>query len=382
MSRKLGRWLGGAVLLAGLLPGLAAAEEPLRVCLLTHDAPRAAQESGKGFDIDVMKAVAERLGRPFEPVWIPNPPLMTEVEETDLPLKPLARGECDAVPSVPGEGALGELDRALALSAPYYGAAFELVGAKDVAPDLAALKGKTLVVQSVSVAHRVADGLKTRVIARPTAAGQLAALDSGAADAALVWGPELGPLAHKPVAGWVAPPVLRWNEHVAVRAGDGALKEDIDRALGALREDGTIRSLLTAHGLPPHPPFDEVFSPALLAALDKAEAAPQTETVAGMASPVAQYRQDPEALKRGEGIFAGICGGYCHRLTAAAATDALFLFDCEWKHGGSDEEIFRTISQGVPDTRMVAFGEALPAEDIWKVIAYLRERANCSKEPD
>ena len=42
-----------------------------------------------------------------------------------------------------------------------------------------------------------------------------------------------------------------------------------------------------------------------------------------------------------------------------STSDALFLFDCEWKHGAGDEEIFNTISNGVPNSRMIAFEDAL-----------------------
>ncbi len=84
-----------------------------------------------------------------------------------------------------------------------------------------------------------------------------------------------------------------------------------------------------------------------------------------------RFRADPEAVKRGKGLFIGTCGGYCHGLRPDAR-DALFLFDCSWKHGGSDEQIFHSITNGVPQTRMPAFRGALPDDDVWRLIAYLR----------
>lgn len=85
------------------------------------------------------------------------------------------------------------------------------------------------------------------------------------------------------------------------------------------------------------------------------------------------FMADPDAVGRGEALFVGTCSGYCHT-TAPDDTDALFLFDCEWKHGGSDDEIFATVTNGVPSTRMVGFGDNFPegADDLWKIIAYLR----------
>jgi cytochrome c oxidase cbb3-type subunit 3 len=84
------------------------------------------------------------------------------------------------------------------------------------------------------------------------------------------------------------------------------------------------------------------------------------------------YLKDPAALKRGKGLFVGSCGAYCHSVSKDAR-DAPYLFDCVWLHGGSDEAIFRTISNGVPNTRMVGFAGKMPEgdDDIWKIVAYL-----------
>lgn len=88
---------------------------------------------------------------------------------------------------------------------------------------------------------------------------------------------------------------------------------------------------------------------------------------------VQAFMQDPTALARGEALFIGSCAGYCHSLTPEE-TDASYLFDCEWDHGSSDDEIFAVMSNGIPDTRMVGFGDNFPRgdEDKWRIIAYLR----------
>ena len=90
-------------------------------------------------------------------------------------------------------------------------------------------------------------------------------------------------------------------------------------------------------------------------------------------SPVASA--DPE---RGELLFRSICGGYCHGIVEGKR-DAPFLFDCDWVHGGSDQEIFDVISAGVPQTRMIGFGGKLPEgdADIWSLIAYIRSTSQC-----
>ncbi|MDP6414777.1 MAG: c-type cytochrome [Gammaproteobacteria bacterium] len=95
---------------------------------------------------------------------------------------------------------------------------------------------------------------------------------------------------------------------------------------------------------------------------------------------VEAFMQDAEAVNRGQALFIGTCAGYCHK-TTPEETDAVFLFDCQWIHGGSDQEIFDTVTNGVPNTRMVGFGSNFPEgeDDLWKIIAYLRiNQQDCS----
>ena len=50
------------------------------------------------------------------------------------------------------------------------------------------------------------------------------------------------------------------------------------------------------------------------------------------------FLSDPVAVQRGRSIFVGTCAGYCHKLSPEPS-DAVYLFDCEWKHGGSDQQL-------------------------------------------
>lgn len=240
----------------------------LRICFNDHDAPRADKASGKGYDLEIMRLVAQRLGRTLEPVWIQSDDDVTDIDATDLPLKRLARGECDAVASVPGEGAIKAMRGALALTRPYYGAGFELVGPETLSNDLAALKGRRLSVQSDSVANLMAVYLGAEWTAQTQAEDQLKALDTGKAEAALVWGPELGPLGRKPKAGFTPPVLLRWNEHVATRMRDEALRAGIDGALGELTAGGQVKAALAYYGVPARAPFETVFSRREMAAIE------------------------------------------------------------------------------------------------------------------
>ena len=97
-------------------------------------------------------------------------------------------------------------------------------------------------------------------------------------------------------------------------------------------------------------------------------------------SPAAAHAKDPAALKRGRAIFLGACAGYCHGVRRGGAGDAPNLFDCDWRHGGADHEIFASIYTGVPGTRMIGFGGKLEDDDLWKVVAYLRAASRCESD--
>lgn len=103
------------------------------------------------------------------------------------------------------------------------------------------------------------------------------------------------------------------------------------------------------------------------------------------AHPVAAPPATPADIARGRALFAGTCGAYCHKTPSAAAAaaagkaDAPYLFDCDWLFGGSDQEIFHTITHGVAGTRMVAFGGAIPDQDVWRIVAYLKSATQCKK---
>jgi mono/diheme cytochrome c family protein len=100
----------------------------------------------------------------------------------------------------------------------------------------------------------------------------------------------------------------------------------------------------------------------------------------GSDSPARAYARDPAAVERGRLIFVGTCGAYCHSL-GPERREAPDLFDCEWKHGAADSDLFRSISAGVAGTRMPGFAGAMPEgdADLWKVIAFLRSASRCSR---
>jgi mono/diheme cytochrome c family protein len=77
--------------------------------------------------------------------------------------------------------------------------------------------------------------------------------------------------------------------------------------------------------------------------------------------------QDPAT--QGAILFRQECV-FCHGVGARGGTRGPDLTTGTWNHGGSDEELTRTIQTGVPGTAMPP--NALPDADIKNIVAYLR----------
>lgn len=102
---------------------------------------------------------------------------------------------------------------------------------------------------------------------------------------------------------------------------------------------------------------------------------PSPAEPAAALSPVAAYLDDPAAITAGRRMFRAVCTGYCHSTTPGVTKDAPNLFDCDWDHGSTDADLYRVITQGVPNTEMLPFDGKIPEDTIWKVIAYVRSNS-------
>ena len=248
--------------------GWADEQTALRVCLLEDNLPSASRRDNSGFDLDTAKVVAEAMGRPLVPVWVKNDPQISEIEDSDLPLRRLSRNECDAILSVPGPDAVKDAPK-LTVGAPYYGTAFELIGRDGSVPpsSLEALRDTPVAVQSQTIANFVLNARKAQTRTFFSVEAALAGLARGEAAAAFLWGPTTGWYLHNHpelkltiAAGYMPPAVVRWNEHVATRKSDTALRETIDKALAQLGASGMLQTLLARYGIPFHRPFDTTYS--------------------------------------------------------------------------------------------------------------------------
>lgn len=80
------------------------------------------------------------------------------------------------------------------------------------------------------------------------------------------------------------------------------------------------------------------------------------------------FEGKPEAIKEGEKIFDAKCSE-CHMDGTGGAGPN--LTDDTWIYGGSDAEVFETISYGRKGG-MPSWKRELGADNIWKVIAFIR----------
>jgi len=83
------------------------------------------------------------------------------------------------------------------------------------------------------------------------------------------------------------------------------------------------------------------------------------------------FEGKPEAIQEGEKIFDDKCSE-CHMDGTGGAGPN--LTDDEWTYGGSDAEVFETISYGRKGG-MPSWKRELGADNIWKVIAFIRSIA-------
>ncbi|GAB5499801.1 MAG: hypothetical protein PsegKO_21120 [Pseudohongiellaceae bacterium] len=103
-------------------------------------------------------------------------------------------------------------------------------------------------------------------------------------------------------------------------------------------------------------------------------------TVPEELAPVETFLLDPVALERGRALYEGSCASFCHEVEDPDL--AVNLFDCEWRHGSEDAVLFDIITRGIPDTRMVGFGENFPEgeQDTWRLVAFLRsQQTQCTQ---
>ena len=79
---------------------------------------------------------------------------------------------------------------------------------------------------------------------------------------------------------------------------------------------------------------------------------------------------DPSALAEGQSLFRGLCSG-CHG-GAGRGGKGPDLTRKKFSHGSRDEDIVKVIRNGVPKTTMKKLGDSLKADQIAKLVLFIR----------
>ncbi len=86
-------------------------------------------------------------------------------------------------------------------------------------------------------------------------------------------------------------------------------------------------------------------------------------------SPPNPYGSNPQAVAQGRELFVRMnCAG-CHGYEAKGGMGPN-LTDTYWRYGGVPASLYKSIYEGRPQG-MPAWNPALPADDIWKLVAYI-----------
>lgn len=229
------------------------AQNAVTFCASAASLPMSAEYgSPQGYEVEIARALAERLGAEARFTWLGSEEAFEEA---------VREGRCDAALGVivdPGPMADPPNLAGLALTRPYYQTGYLLVRRRD-APPLPSFEdaGDTRIgVEGESVVTYTLRqrGQPVHVLFDRDAV--IEAVATGRARYGYLWGP---------VTAWslrdredvvVAPEFEspdRWAFALAVPAESTALRADLDHALAALEADGTLERLITGYGLPYRP---------------------------------------------------------------------------------------------------------------------------------
>ncbi|THC43278.1 substrate-binding domain-containing protein [Massilia sp. Mn16-1_5] len=250
------------VLLAAVLAlagGAQAEERLLRVCADPDNLPYS-NEAGAGFENKIAELIAQDLHAKLAYDWWP--------QRRGFVRRTLGAGMCDVLIGVPAD-----FER-VSTTRPYYRSSYVFVTrAGEAVPGFAdpAIRQRRIGVQLIGndmaatpAGHALARAGATANVTGftifgdgPAAQLMVDALDAGAIDAALVWGPQAGYFAaraHQPLAISIArapagtPEPFEFSVALGVKRGNQALLAELDGVLERRRRD--IDAILAAYHVP------------------------------------------------------------------------------------------------------------------------------------
>jgi mxaJ protein len=250
-----------SVFLLAVLPGMAAEERVLRVCVDPNNMPFS-NEQGQGFENKLAELIAGKLGAKLEYVWWS--------QRKSFVRNSLDEGRCDLIMGVPSSLSsvtatkpyyrssyvfVSRHDRNLELTSladprlPEWRIGVPVVG-DDYAPPAAALarRGITQNVIGFSLFGQYGEQSPPRKI--------IDAVANGEVDVAIAWGPLAGYFVNRETVALdvvpVSPPMFlsipfTYDISAGVRKGNDTLRAEVDHVLES--ESGTVQQILAEYGV-------------------------------------------------------------------------------------------------------------------------------------
>jgi polar amino acid transport system substrate-binding protein len=352
---------------------------PFRLCADPDNLPfSSTSQETPGFYIELGRAIATQLGRPFEPVWEPTYVARRAVRTS------LLKGRCDGFIGLPDEPDL--MGPRLIFSKPVVALGYALVLRRGVAvKTLSDLAGLRIAVQFASPPQNLLatrDDLQTVTVLSPEEA--MRDLAERRADAAFIWGPSAGWIDKSRLGGAydvvpVAGPRLQWRAAIGFRSGDAALRDQVDAAIDAL--GGLADSLKAKYGFPVGPPISLADTqgvrpepgPAAPGEIREATA-PSGQTLSVAAAPSSQGAASaarPDHAAAGRKLFNENCS-HCHGPDAVQGERRRNLRLLHHRYGdGFDQVFMTTVTQGRINKGMPNWSEILSEDQFKKILAFL-----------
>jgi polar amino acid transport system substrate-binding protein len=358
---------------------------PFRLCADPENLPfSATSRDTPGYYIELGRAIANRLGRRFEPVWEFTYFAKRAVRTT------LLAGRCDGFIGPPDDR--DYMGQKLIFSKPVLEPGYALVLPHGMSVKaLSDLVGRRVAMQFASPPQNLLatrDDIQMVTALSPEEA--MRDLSGGRADLAFIWGPSAGWLNRTTAGGAydvipVAGPHMQWRAVIGFAAGDTALRDQVNAALDALR--GEADALMKKYGFPSGSPVslaasEETSRPASAGPARDSAASDQTAAVVPTSHPVAASSPDAHAVDQGHHLFNENCS-HCHGPDAVEGERRRNLRLLHHRCGDGFDKVFITtvthgrVERACPTGR--GSSQAISSRRSW--LTYIRSRRSPDATP-
>ncbi len=331
---------------------------PLRLCADPDNLPfSSSNEATPGFYIELGRAIAQQLGRPFQAVWVPTYNTKRQIRQKML------AGQCDGFVGVPDDSDF--MGPRLIFSQPVAQLGYALIAPAALGVSTVAdLHGRRVAVQWSSPPQDIlaaSNDVQTVTVLSPEEAMQ--DLRDGKVDVAFVWGASAGWLNETKLqhAYRIVPAQgdhMQWEAGIAFARTETALRDQVDHALAELRP--SIEVLSAKYGFPA--PQSQAADASNVQHNAAVPASPsQASTVSSDSADVAAGRQ----------LFNENCA-HCHGPDAVQGEQRRNLRLLRQRYGDTMPNTFiQTVTHGRVSKGMPNWNGIISMDEFHKILAFL-----------